>query len=374
MYDQRILKVKIGDILEISFSAVVLSGEVRSRIPKTVKCINSISRQTYTNVQKILINGGSPPHQTNDLIEQGANLSGWKIIDFPIDTMEAQTKGTHRWNGQAALLASTGEYFFSMNDDDFIHEDFFEKMAKLFKKYPTAISGIGLPIVYDHDSNSFSEKPLCIDSEKKPRPEFEAGIEVVRKIFFSARNQYQPCLGFQPIFKTQSVRDVSETIFSSGFPDFSSYFQVVARGDAVFDSEALMYWGKHSNQHSTKMTNRNYWQPHYAQEFKSILKINTLVFKNYLPHYKNDLKKINKFFNQLIILQTLHAIKLKIKSIAGIKNKKNIVKNQNNQEFYDKKFPWMSHFYILVTNPFSLIKWCIKKVSNKCKKTFKNWL
>ena len=358
--------------MEISFSAVVLSGEVQSRIPKTVKCINSISDQTYTNIQKILVNGGSPPHQTKDLIVQGANLSGWTIIDFPIDTMEAHTKGTHRWTGQAALHASAGEYFFSMNDDDFLHKDFFEKMAKLFKKYPTAISGMGLPIVYDYDSNSFGTKPSCRDSKNNPRPEFEAGIEIVRKIFFSARNHYQPGLGFQPVFKTQFMRNVSETIFDSGFPDFSSYFQVVARGDAVFDSEALMYWGKHSNQHNVRMTNRNYWQPHYAKELKRISKINKSVFKNYLPHNKDDLKRINKFFNQLIILLTLHALKLKIKSGVTLKNKIKLDKNQDNQEFYDKKFPWLNHFFILVTNPFPMIEWFIKKVSNKYINTNKN--
>lgn len=350
----------------ISFSVAIFSGEVKSRMPKTLNSINSINIQTYSNIQKILINGGSPPHQTSELINNGANLVNWVVIDFPIDTMEAQTGPSHKWNGQAALHASTGDYFFSMNDDDFLQEDFFERMAKLFIKYPTAVSGMGLPIVYDYDSNSFGTKPICIDKKGNLRPEFEPGIEVVKKIFFSDRNSYQPCLGFQPVFKINLVRDVATTIFDNGFPDYSSYFQVVARGDAVFDSKALMYWGKHSSQNNVIMTNRNHNQPHYAKKFQSYSKVNRSVFNKYLPEFKKESKRIKKYFKKTTILATLHSLKYIYNVRLKSRNRSFSIVNLSGLS--KREFFLLTHLWILITNPVQTGNWFIKKFcQNKVK-------
>ena len=40
----------------------------------TIKSIESINNQSYKNLQKILVNGGSPPHQTAELLNSGVNL------------------------------------------------------------------------------------------------------------------------------------------------------------------------------------------------------------------------------------------------------------------------------------------------------------
>lgn len=93
-------------------SAAILSGEVHSRLSYVKKSIDSLNAQSYPYMQKILVNGGNPPHQTELLIKSGLDLQEWTIIDFPIDTMEADKSPSHKFTGAAALLASSGEFFF----------------------------------------------------------------------------------------------------------------------------------------------------------------------------------------------------------------------------------------------------------------------
>lgn len=336
--------------LDPIITVAILSGEVNSRQTKILKSIESINNQTYKSLQKILVNGGNPPHQTELLQHLGADLSGWIIIDFPIDTMEIHRgTSTHKWTGQAALNAASGEYFFSMNDDDFLEIDFFEKIVKLFKKYPSAISGMGVPIYYYYDTDTYGSYKIPTDKNGNIRPEYESGLEVTKKIFFEKSQTYQRVIGFQPVSKTSKLRDVSTTFFSHGFPDTSSYFQLVSRGPAVFDSTALMYWGKHSSQHNLRASDRHYWFGSYKEDFTQYSKINCEIFKTYLPSNKSEVKKIKKFYKRLLIFSSL----LALNSRFSHKVNKNELDYKSNENYNGEpvKFPVALHLKIVLGGP-----------------------
>ncbi len=345
--------------MDIGFSIAILSGEIRNRIDFTKVAIDSFNNQTYKNIQKILVNGGSPPHQTNDLLRIGAKLDDWTIVDFPIDAMDINSGwATHRWNGQAALHVAEKKYFFTMNDDDFIAPDFFEKIAIGFTKYPNAESAMGMGSLYINESSRIIEFPRPQDKKNIDRPEMEPGIEVVRKIFFSNMKtsdpQYHPCIGFQPVFRTELAREVSDTLFSSGgFPDNSSYFQVVARGDSLFIFDAKFYWRIHSAQDGRAVAKKFFWNLSHKEIFTMYMQSNLEVFGRYFPDNHSDKNNIKKYFKQAIVTQSLFAIS-KFYSISRLLKGKG--KNPTIDPPLEVNFPLWGHLRVVFRHPFLSLK------------------
>lgn len=352
----------MGGLLDQLVSAAILSGEVHSRTKLILKSINSLNQQTYPHLQKILVNGGNPPHQTNFLIESGANLTDWTIVDFPIDTMEAEKAPSHKYTGQAALLAAKGNFFFSMNDDDFLEDKYIEKIMRLFEKYPSAITGMGIPILYDHSAHTFGKAPIPRDKRGNLRPEFESGHSLVEKIFFENHIGYQPNLGLQPIMKTIYARDVSSTLFyDGGFPDTSSYFQVVTRGDSVFENSARMYWGKHPGQSNLRASTKHYYFMQYKFDFKHFSRTNCSVYKTYFPAEKQTLKKIRNYFNQQLVFSSILCLNAFFSLSSRIKRKKKNFNPFTDSSLENTKFPLTQHILIVLRHPILVYKIIIRE-------------
>ncbi len=356
--------------MSLGFSAAIFTGGPR-RLDITAKSIDSLNDQSYKNLQKILVNGGSPPHQTAELISKGVDLDGWTIIDFPIDTyVRTERFSLHRWPGQAALLAATNEFFFTMNDDDHLATDFFERMSVLFEKYPLAVTGMGLPVSYYHDTNT-SEKTRAgfgnpIQGDKshlswRSRPECEPGIDLVRKIFCENLGvSYYTNPGFQLVCRTDLVREVSDTFFSvGGFPDNASPLQVAIRGDTVFDPEALMFWGRHSGQEHFDKDTDHYWLAIYKEMYGSFSKINSTIIKRFLPDNLNDIKKVKQYYRKALVGESLSAL---LDYFSVSRHKKS--NNRSEMSLYKKRpigarFPFFVHALIVLRNPF-LFMICLK--------------
>jgi hypothetical protein len=330
------------------FTVAVFSGELISRMPMTVKCIESINNQTFKGLQKILVNGGSPPHQTKLLIDQGVDLDGWIILDFPIDAMDIESSwNAHRWNGPAALHAATKDFFFAINDDDFLAINFFERISILLDKFPSADTAMGLRVTYDHKAKSYGEivHPKKITGEL--RPAFEPGISLVRELFFNNNLGYGPSLGFQPVCRTDMIREIGPTFFYKGFyPDCSPYFQIVARSDTVFDKEALMYWGLHGDQDHFKWDENNYWTCSHEKVYTQFSKNNLEVFNRYLPNNSADLRDIKKYFEKRIVSVSLFAITQHF-SLTSFYKKNRVPKFKKTKS----NFPLFKHILIIIKRP-----------------------
>jgi hypothetical protein len=334
------------------FTVAVFSGEVRSRLSMTAKCINSINDQSHKNLQKILVNAGSPPHQTQELKDLGVDLEGWVILDFPIDCMEIKEKNwsIHKWNGAAALHIAEKDFFFALNDDDFLANNFFERISNLLDKYPQAQTAMGLRVSYHHATGIFGEKSVPKTKSGLNRPECEPGMNVVREIFFKENLSYGPSLGFQPVCKTDLIREIGPEFFYKGFyPDCGPYFQIVSRFDMVFDSQAYMYWGLHENQDHEKWDLNNFWHCSHEIVFSEFIDFNFKIFKKYLPKNLRDANKIKKYF----------AKRITYISLISLKNRKN-PNNFKNQDLLGNTlsknldFPYFRHIYIILKRPFIL--------------------
>lgn len=349
------------DMGEIKFSAAILSGEQSSRFKMTLRAIESLNNQTYPNIEKILVNGNNPPHQTETLIELGANLKGWKIVDFPVDAMsiDIDSQLSHHLTGQAALLNSTGDYFFSMNDDDLIGETYFANFSKLFKAYPKAISGMSLIAPYYHDLGISGEVHIPHDNHGDLRPVIESGLDLVRKIFTNRNQVYQATLGVQPILRTDYAADVKNYLFGpGGFPDTSTYFQVVMRGEAVFSYESIFYWGRHNRRQSSFYSDKHYWTAICKKDFSNFSQINIKMAERNYSLMNRDKKMIKHHFRRQLIESSALALFKFSKSIfsAEIKYERNASNLRITKGKYTLKFPFFEHFKICFLHPILLVK------------------
>jgi len=336
------------------FTVAVFSGELRSRLSMTIKCINSINEQTHSNLQKILVNAGTPPHQTRELIDAGVSLEDWAILDFPIDCMDIKNNNwsAHKWNGAAALNIADKEFFFALNDDDFLASDFFGRISQLLQKYPNAKTAMGLRVPYYHDSMNFGQRVLPRSKEGTVRPECEPGMNLIREIFFRGNLGYGPSLGFQPVCDTELIREIGSDFFYKGFyPDCGPYFQLVSRFDTVFDSEAYMYWGLHENQDHKKWEENNYWFWAHEKVYSDFMKFNVEVFKYYLPDHTRDVKKIEKYFQARIVSTSLF-------SISNRYFTRNFLTppDKSNERHKSTKFPLFQHLRIILKRPLIFLK------------------
>lgn len=108
------------------------------------KCINSIINQTYKNLDIILIDDGSPD-RCGKIIEQ------YSQNDKRIVCVHKKNGGLSDARNSGLDIAK-GEYITFVDSDDFIANDFIEKLYDCIKKNKTLISQCGIAYVDDCDN------------------------------------------------------------------------------------------------------------------------------------------------------------------------------------------------------------------------------
>ena len=104
------------------------------------KCVKSILKQTYTNLEVILVDDGSPD-KCGQLCDELAKIDD-RIIVFHKENgglSDARNYGVERANG---------EYIGFVDSDDYIHESMYEELYKAIKKSGTFIAECGVTRVY----------------------------------------------------------------------------------------------------------------------------------------------------------------------------------------------------------------------------------
>ncbi len=115
------------------------------------KCINSVICQTYTNIEIILVDDGSPDN------------CGIICDDFA--KTDKRIKVIHKENGglsdarNVGIENATGKYITFIDSDDYVELDYIEYLYKLIKKYKTKLSVCSFNILLENGKK--------IDSGKK---------------------------------------------------------------------------------------------------------------------------------------------------------------------------------------------------------------
>jgi len=96
------------------------------------RCVDSVINQTYTNLEIILVDDGSPD-------ECGKICDEYAAIDNRIKVIHKENGGLSSARN-AGIDIATGIYFSFIDSDDFVSENFIEKLYFLIKQYNADIS------------------------------------------------------------------------------------------------------------------------------------------------------------------------------------------------------------------------------------------
>ena len=273
------------------FTVVVLTGGP-PRPEKTKRALNSLNNQEHSNMEKILVSNGRSAKEISELYDCGALTPDWIVIEFPVNTFIRGDLGSvWRFPGAAALKVATGKYIFFQSDDDSLSMDFFSRMNALFEKHPDAVTGFGLPASWIYESETVI---FPVAGAWENRPEIESGQ---RLLSTSLLNQsYHPNPGFSLVCRTDLVRNSAKTIFEAGFPDWNPLFQIAVQGLTVFDRNATMFWGRHSEQDHFDWDRDNLATGSYGRIFKEIVKCNVDALAMVIPNSKKEQSLISTYF------------------------------------------------------------------------------
>lgn len=146
-------------------SVIVPIYKVEDYLPK---CVESIRRQTHSNLEIILVDDGSP--------------DGCGAICDEFAKKDSRIRVIHKENGglsdarNAGIEVAKGDYLAFVDSDDWLEPDAFEAMLALAEKYDAKMVCAGR---YNEDgATGIQSKGLCPEKE-----EFVPGKELVRRIF-----------------------------------------------------------------------------------------------------------------------------------------------------------------------------------------------
>lgn len=135
-------------------SIIVPIYNVEKYLPK---CIESIIVQTYTNLEIILVNDGSPDNS--------------RIICDEYSKKDHRIKVINKENGglsdarNTGLDVATGDYISFIDSDDYIHEEYCETLLNLLKKFDADIAQCEFLKVYEKGINNFNIETCAVEQK-----------------------------------------------------------------------------------------------------------------------------------------------------------------------------------------------------------------
>ena len=209
--------------------------------------VEALLRQTYTNLEIILINNGATPETVEYLKEVSSQDTRIKLINYAENQFSWDDPLKYIsvcWN--AALESATGDYVWIQEDDDLISDDYAGKMVSLFQENPECTTAAGLMVGIDEAGNKVNTAPRVSNFRSRFMPGHLLALDYLRggRIVFSAPGT---------IFTFK--RDV--LINAGGFNRsivLSQMYGIVPFGVTGFDETALCYWRYHPDTLNRKLS------------------------------------------------------------------------------------------------------------------------
>jgi len=215
------------------------------------KAVAALRRQTYPNIEIILINDGATPETVQILTKAASADSRIKIVNF--------SENQFRWDDpcylikvcyNAALAEATGDYVWIQDDDDILADDYAEKMVALFQDNPACTTAAGMPVSISKDGYV---NPVDL-SENNVRPRYTPGYELAIDQISGSRMMFA-----SPGTIFTIKRDV--LLEAGGYHksiEFSHLYGIVPFGVTGFDPSALFYWRHHEAQLSKQLSGKGW--------------------------------------------------------------------------------------------------------------------
>ena len=199
------------------------------------KCIESIVNQSYTNLEIILVDDGSPDNCP-------AICDVWAEKDSRIKVIHKKNGGLSDARN-AGLAIATGEYISFVDSDDFIEIDFHEKLYNVIKNTDSDISICNLRMVHE-------SKNVVDDTSDTLRITEYSTLEAMSALIDDKIRQ----VVWNKLYKIAIIRDILFDIGKYHEDEFWSYKAIGAANKIV----AIDYTGYNYLQRSGSIMGTDY--------------------------------------------------------------------------------------------------------------------
>ena len=188
-----------------------------------VKCIESIINQTYSNLEIILVDDGSPDN--------------CHIICDEYAKKDSRIKVIHKKNGglsdarNAGLDIATGEYISFIDSDDWIYKDMYTDLIDLIKTYDADISGCSVYKFYENDK-------FNLDYDKEFNVKIYSNEEALRSLI---REEEIKQTVWNKIYKRNIIDDIKFEVGKIHEDEYWTY-QVIGNSKRVVHIDKPMYY------------------------------------------------------------------------------------------------------------------------------------
>lgn len=217
------------------------------------EAVEALFRQTYGNLEIILVNNGATFETVEYLHEVSALDRRVKLFHFKKNQFSFdEPLKMIRVCLNAGLELATGDYVWYQSDDDIIADDYAEKMIALFKENPDCITAAGLPVSVDINGNVIKAEGRTGNFRPRYMPGHLMALDALRRgkmfsapgtIFTIKREVLVKAGGYHPNV------------------ELSQLCGIVPFGVTGFDETAIFYWRRHEGQLNKILNKRGYVFP-----------------------------------------------------------------------------------------------------------------
>ena len=251
------------------------------------KCIESVLKQTYTNLQIILVDDGSPDNCGKICDEYAKKDSRIEVI--------------HKANGglsdarNVGISKAKGRYIGFVDSDDYIKEDMYEILLNLIKKYDADVSICNLYDVID--GNEY------IRNKENGIREYSR-LDILKEVLLDKNIQ---SYAWNKLYKKELFDEVKYPI-GKKYEDIGTTFYIFEKcNKIVVTSEPEYYYLKRSDSLVNNVTE------------STVFDYMELILQRYL--YINDNIKELKQYNDYYLVRTLLTANNDIKELKQIEEK-----------------------------------------------------
>ena len=295
-----------GSVPKDAFTIIITSHA--NNVEYFKQSIGSVIRQTNQNFELILIDHGCEPELRSFIAECFEKDSRIKLLVFHENLYNPRIVNflnERLFNIlNAAICCSEGGYFFFLSYDDFLSDNYVEKMTKLFFQNDKCV--VAAPnIASVNEFSQINEEFTFKLRQGKPAKGYANGLELANSLINGVGVFGPP--GSLYCFRTEVVLQNGGLDCTN---DTSQLLKHAIIGEVGTDHDACLYWRHHpkqTNKQNTKIGGLYYgvysgWLNH-MQEFLNEKKIE--------KSYQDDFKL---YMNQLIHENTLHSIRQSVHS------------------------------------------------------------
>jgi len=206
------------------------------------ECIDSVIKQTYSSYEIIFVDHNASQENKEIISEYRNNYSNISIVRF-FKNYGQWAVIPIIWN--AGLVYSKGKYVYVLSDDDFLSENYIEKMVKLFNDNKHCVTAAPLPVSVNENSNINPGDYLSINNRSRYTNGKKLAVNFINEWLDPSLPKSFSAPGGTMVIR----RDL--LIRLGGFDDNNDDSQILKYaifGDSGFDPEAKLYWRHHNNQ------------------------------------------------------------------------------------------------------------------------------